>query len=56
MARRTWPRRRWAVAALMVMSVAALCVGLYRAGVRDETVLLGWSALLVLYEWVFLWR
>ncbi len=40
----------------MVVSVAGLWTGLYRFEVRDEWIwVVGWGALLVFYEYVFLW-
>ena len=47
--------RRRAILVVMVASVAGLWTGFYRFGIRDEWIWVGWGALLVFYEWVFLW-
>lgn len=47
--------RRRAILVVMVASVAGLWTGFYRFGIRDEWIWVGWVALLVFYEWVFLW-
>jgi hypothetical protein len=47
--------RRRAVVLLMVASVGGLWTGFYRYGIRDEWIWASWAALLVFYEYVFLW-
>ena len=49
----TWRRR--GVLALMVVSVAGLWTGFYRFGIRDEWMWVGFAAVLILYEYTFLW-